>query len=156
MEPMTYLSLAEAASRANVSKPTVRARLKREGHDLDAFRKSDGSLAIPVDVLLGAGLTLNGPKGEGSGEPSPASPGDGGRGDGPGSSELRIRLEAAEQLAAERLERVRYLERELDRRHDELGALRLELTQLREVLTAPKALPAGGGWRPSRWGKREG
>lgn len=156
MEPMTYLSLAEAASRANVSKPTVRARLKKAGHELDAFRKSDGSLAIPVDVLLGAGLTLNGPKGEGSREPSPASPGDGGNVETVSERELTIRLDAAQQLAAERLERVRHLERELDRRHDELGALRLELTHLREVLTAPKALPAGGGWRPSRWGKREG
>ncbi len=150
------LSLAEAAARANVSKPTVRARLKREGHDLDAFRQTDGSLAIPVSALLGAGLTLHGPKGEGSGERSPASPGDGGNVETVSVRELTIRLDAAQQLAAERLERVRHLERELDRRHDELGALRLELTGLRELLTAPKALPAGGGWRPRRWGKREG
>jgi hypothetical protein len=52
---------------------------------------------------------------------------------------LTVRLEAAETLAAERLDRVRFLERELERRSDELGALRLELSMLREVSSGPRA-----------------
>lgn len=145
MEPT--LSLAEAASRADVSKPTVRARLKKAGHDPETFRMTDGSLRIPISALLAAGLTLNGPreKGDESREtvrPAPETSGD----------VLGIRLEAAETLAAERLDRVRFLERELERRTDELGALRLELSALRDVLVGPRALPGPGRWRLRRNG----
>jgi hypothetical protein len=142
----TTLSLAEAASRADVSKPTVRARLKKAGHDPETFRMPDGSLRIPVSALLKAGLTLTGPreKGDESRETDVPAPGTSG-------DVLTVRLEAAEALAAERLDRVRFLERELDRRSDELGALRLELTMLREVFSGPQAL---GTSRSSGWFRR--
>jgi hypothetical protein len=149
MEPT--LSLAEAASRSRVSKPTVRARLVKHGHDPDSFRGESGGLHIPVSVLLASGLTLHGPEepaGDGSGENPPDAPGR----NRDGGDVLAVRLEASEALAAERLERVRFLERELERRHDELGALRIELHALREVLTGPKALPGPD----RRWGFRRG
>ena len=144
--PIVTLTLAEAAARADVSKPTVRNRLKAAGHDLDTFRKADGSLAIPVAALLEAGLTLTGrrePAGDESRETEHPSR-------EPGGNVLEARLDAAEQLAAERLDRVRFLERELERRHDELGTLRLELTMLRELLTGPRELGAGRGWLRKR------
>jgi hypothetical protein len=145
------LSLAEAAARSRVSKPTVRARLRKAGHDPETFRGESGGLHIPVSALLASGLTLLGPEeigGDGSGENPPAAPGR----DRDEGEMLAVRLEASEALAAERLERVRFLERELERRHDELGALRLELSALREVLTGPKALPGP----ERRWGFRRG
>jgi hypothetical protein len=101
---------------------------------------------IPVSALLKAGLTLTGPreKGDESRETDVPAPGTSG-------DVLTVRLEAAEALAAERLDRVRFLERELDRRSDELGALRLELTMLREVFSGPQAL---GTSRSSGWFRR--
>ena len=138
MEPT--LTLAEAAARAGVSKPTVRNRLRRAGHDPDTFRGESGALHLPVSVLLEAGLTLLGP-----GERSPEVPA---RVGDVGGSVAAVRLQAAEALAAERLERVRFLEAELTARRDELGALRLELERLREVMAGPRALPGG---KPSRW-----
>jgi hypothetical protein len=138
MEPT--LTLAEAAARAGVSKPTVRNRLRKAGHDPDGFRGDTGALHIPVSVLLEAGLTLLGP-GERSPEVPVAVPDAGG-------SVAAVRLEAAEALAAERLDRVRFLEAELTARRDELGALRVEVERLREVISGPRALPSG---KPSRW-----
>lgn len=143
MEPT--LTLAEAAARAGVSKPTVRNRLRKAGHDPDTFRGDTGALHLPVSVLLDAGLTLLGP-GERSPE-VPATVGD------VGGNVAAARLEAAEQLAAERLERVRFLEAELASRRDELGAMRLELQTLRDVLAGPRALPGG---RARRWRRGRG
>jgi hypothetical protein len=132
-EPST-VSLAEAAALSGVTKPTVRARLARAGFDVGAYRQPDGSLAIPLADLDGAGLTLDKP----TPKPSPSK----------GSeveAVLTVKLEAAEAIAALHRERAEGLAREVDR----LGAL---VTWLTMELDRARVRPSLGSGR--RWGRR--
>jgi hypothetical protein len=130
MEPVT-VSLAEAAERSGVSKPTVRARLSRAGFDVGTYRQPDGSLSIPLADLDAAGLTL----GKAARKPSTVKGSE-------GEAVLAVRLEAAEAIAALHRERAEALAREVDR----LGAL---VTWLTMELDRARVRPALGGGR--RW-----
>jgi hypothetical protein len=129
-EPST-VSLAEAAALSGVSKPTVRARLARAGFDVTAYRQPDGSLAIPLADLDGAGLTLDKPT------PKPSR--------SKGSeveTVLVVKLEAAEAIAALHRERADALAREVDR----LGALVTWLTMELDRTRVRPALESGRRW----------
>lgn len=130
MEPVT-VSLAEAAERSGVSKPTVRARLSRAGFDVNAYRQPDGSLAIPLADLDGAGLTLDRP----ARKPSAVKGSE-------GEAVLAVRLEAAEAIAALHRERAEALAREVDR----LGALVTWLTMELDRARVRPELESGRRW----------
>lgn len=99
-------TLTEAAHRTGVSRSTIRRR--REGGAFpNARQDGDGQWLIPVEDLLGAGLTLARPSTGEQGGPALAVPVS-----VPGEQRVaeleralaveRVRREAAEQLAAER------------------------------------------------------
>lgn len=135
------LSISEAARRTGTSRTTVRRRLDA-GELQWAWRTPDGAWRVPVSDLLACGFELSdGPRP--SAEPSTDSEADSGR-----VAQLerdlaveRARREAAERIAAERLDRV----------EDLRGVLRaLEAGERREEPPAADSdtvTARAGGWR---------